>query len=177
MKRTVEYLGLASVMVLMLAAVLTYLAPHLGWRVDVVGSGSMAPTLHVGSLAVTRPVEAEAIAVGDIITFDPQGITLSANLITHRVIGIERNSPLRFRTRGDANEQADPFTVPARNLVGRVDFHAPYLGYVAQFLRTPWGFVFGLFVPGLMMTIMYIRSILQVLRTDREKKLAKVAPG
>ncbi len=177
MKRAVEYLGLASVILLMLAAVLTYWAPHFGWRVDVVGSGSMEPELKVGSLAITRPVKPEDIAVGDIITFSPRGVTLNENMVSHRVIGVNKNSPLYFETKGDANAQVDPFTVPARNLVGRVEFHAPYLGYVAQFLRTPWGFLSGLVVPGLIVIIMYIRSIRQVLRTDREKKLSKVAMG
>lgn len=177
MKRVVEYLGSILAILLILAAAFTYVAPHLGWRVDIVVSGSMEPELKVGSLAITHPVDPEDIAVGDIITFNPRGVTLNENMVSHRVVNVNRNSPLYFETKGDANAQVDPFTVPARNLVGRVDFHTPYLGYVAQFLRTTLGFVLGLVLPGLVVIFMYIRSVRQALRAEKEKKLSKAATG
>lgn len=161
MKKATEYLGFALVIVLMIAAVLTYLAPHLGWRVDAVVSGSMEPQLKVGSLVVTRPVKPEAITVGDIITFKPT--TIGKTPITHRVISIDRNSPLSFITKGDANGRHDPFSVPARNVVGKICFHVSYVGYVTEFLKTPWGFLVGLVIPALIVIAMYVRSIWQVL--------------
>ncbi len=157
MKRAVEYLSLALVMVLMSAAVLTYLAPHLGWRVDAVVSGSMEPCLKVGSLVVTRPVNPEAIIVGDIITFKPT--TIGETTITHRVISIGKASPLYFITKGDANGRHDPFSVPARNVAGKICFHVPYMGYFTEFLKTPWGFLLGLAIPALIVIAMYVRSI------------------
>lgn len=177
MKRVVECLALVLAIALMTAAVLTYLAPHLGWRVDVVCSGSMEPELRVGSLAVTRPIESQDILVGDIITFNPRGVTLGENLVSHRVIGIGRNSPLYFETKGDANDKADPFIVPARNLVGKVCFHTPYAGYVTAFLRTPWGFLLALVIPGLIVIAMYIRSIQRMLCSDKKAISSKVVKG
>jgi signal peptidase len=69
MKKAVGIFGLAVIILFMAAAVFTFLAPHFGWRVDTVFSGSMEPELKVGGVVVTRPVEAEDIKVGDIITF------------------------------------------------------------------------------------------------------------
>ncbi|GAI68238.1 unnamed protein product, partial [marine sediment metagenome] len=40
MKKAVGNFGLALIILLMTAAVLTFLAPHFGWRVDTVFSGS-----------------------------------------------------------------------------------------------------------------------------------------
>ncbi len=169
MKKTMEYLGFALVIVLMLASVLTYLAPHLGWRVDAVASGSMEPYLKVGSLVVTRPVDPEAIAVGDIITF--KAVTVGETLITHRVIGVEKGSLFYFITKGDANGRHDPFGVPARNVVGKVYFHLPYAGYVTEFLKTPWGFTLGLVIPALIVTAMYVRSIRQAFSKRKTGKV------
>jgi len=173
MKRAVEYLGYTIVVLLMVAAVLTYLAPHFGWQVDAVVSGSMEPQLMTGSMVVTRPVEPETIVTGDTITFRPT--TAGENLITHRVIGIGLNSPLYFQTKGDANDYPDPLIVPAQNLIGKICFHVPYVGYIIEFLKTPFGFGLGLVIPALIIIVVYIRSIWQVLNKDKKQSLNEIA--
>jgi len=177
MKKTAEYLSLGLAIVVMITAMLTYIAPHFGWRVDVVCSGSMEPELKAGSLVITRPVEPQEIVVGDIIAFSPKGVTLGENEVTHRVIGIEEASPLYFKTKGDANDNPDPFMVPARNLVGRICFKAHYVGYFTGFLRTPWGFLLALVIPGLIIITMYIKSIQRMLCKNREEKLERAGRG
>ncbi len=177
MKKTAEYLGLILAITIMTTAMLTYIAPHFGWRVDVVSSGSMEPELKAGSLVITRPVEPQEIVVGDIIAFSPKGVTLGENGVIHRVIGIEEASPLHFKTKGDANDNPDPFMVPARNLAGRIWFKVHYAGYFIGLLRTPWGFLFGLVIPGLIIITMYITSIQRMLRKNREEKLQRVGRG
>ena len=117
MKKAAGNIGLALAILLMVAAALTYLAPHLGWQINAVLSGSMEPQLKVGGLVITRPIEPEAIAVGDIIIYRP--IAAGENLISHRVVSMQRNSPLCFQTKGDANDDPDPLLVPAQNVVGR----------------------------------------------------------
>ena len=61
MKKAAENFGFAVIILLMTAAVLTFLAPRFGWSVDAVFSGSMEPELKVGAVVITRPVEAEEI--------------------------------------------------------------------------------------------------------------------
>ncbi len=167
MKKIAGNIGFALVILLMAAAALTYMAPHFGWRVDAVLSGSMEPQLKVGSLVITRPVEPEAIAVGDIIIFRP--VAVGENLISHRVIGVEEHSPLYFKTKGDASEDPDPFIIPARNVVGKICFTVPYLGFATQFLKTTAGFLFALGIPGAIIIAMYIRNIRQVCAEGREE--------
>jgi signal peptidase len=173
MKKAVEYLGFIIVVIIMVSAVLTYLAPHFGWRVDAVLSGSMEPQLKVGSLVVTRPVEPEEIEVGDIITFRPT--TVGENLISHRVVGIAGNSPLQFETMGDASDKPDPFTVPAQNLVGEICFHVPSVGYFTEFLKTPVGFLFGMVIPGLIIIALYISNIWRAITGDSKQRPEEVA--
>lgn len=182
MKKVASNIGLGLLALLMLLAVATFIAPQFGWRVDSVLSGSMEPALQVGGVVVTRPVEAEAIEEGDIITFySPLGEALTTHRVVARVAGVhdgERGSGLAvatpqeepsiyFRTKGDANEDEDPFIVPAQNVVGEVVFHLPYLGYVASFIQTRLGLLVTLFVPGLIIIILELRNIWQAL-TEKE---------
>ena len=161
MRKTLEYLSYAIVITLMMSALFIYMAPRYGWHVDAVLSGSMEPELKVGSLVITRPVEPETIVVGDIITFRPAAAGEST--ITHRVISIRVNSPPAFETKGDANANPDAFIVPSRKLVGKVIFETPYWGYFTEFLKTPFGFLFAIIVPGTIIITIYIVSLLRIL--------------
>jgi len=171
MKKAAENFGFAVIILLMAAAVLTFLAPYFGWRVDTVLSGSMEPGLKVGGVVITRPVEVEDIKVEDIITFYSP---LSEKLTSHRVIAVEDSSSFHFRTKGDANEDDDPFILlHAQNVVGKVCFHLPYLGYATQFVKTPLGLLLTLCIPGLVIIAMEIRNIWRVLT---EQKIERKYP-
>ncbi len=166
MKTAAWYLVLTTVILFMMVAVFIYVAPHINWHVNAVLTGSMAPEITVGSLVVTRPIEPEEVEVGDIITFRP--VSVGENWITHRVIGIGQSSTLYFETKGDANTRADPFTVPAQNLVGIVSFHTPYWGYFTEFLKTPFGFLFAVVIPGVVIITSYVLAILRALGNRQE---------
>ena len=85
-------------------------------------------------------------------------VVMDGKLITHRVVGIQEG-PLYFHTKGDANEDADPYLVPAQNVVGEVRFYVPLLGYVTDFIRSPLGFILLLGVPGLIIIGMEIMEL------------------
>ncbi len=171
MKKTAGYFGYGIVILLMAAAVFTFLAPHFGWRVDAVFSGSMEPELKVGGMVVTRPVAAQDIKAGDTITFYSP---LNNQLTSHRVIAVEDGSSPNFRTKGDANEDADPFIVPGENVMGKVCFHLPYFGYAAQFIKTPLGLLLTLCLPGLIIIILEIRNIWRVLAEQEMERKYKI---
>ncbi len=72
-------------------------------------TGSMAPAIPAGSVAVVREVPAREVAVGDVITVDRGASRLP---VTHRVTSVEegQNPGERIITmRGDANDADDPF--------------------------------------------------------------------
>ncbi|MEP6893214.1 MAG: signal peptidase I [Gaiellaceae bacterium] len=107
-----------------------------GYAPVVVYSGSMEPRIPVGSLAVTKPVPARSIKVGDVITFaDPY---VAHKLVTHRVVRIVKrpNRALAYRTKGDANAVRDPWLVQLPNRVGRFEFEVPFVGYGLVYART-----------------------------------------
>ncbi|MDD5082139.1 MAG: signal peptidase I, partial [Dehalococcoidales bacterium] len=117
----------------------------------------MEPQLMTGDMVVTGPVDPQAVVVGDIITFHHSGEVES--LISHRVMAIEPVSPPVFITKGDANEAADPFTTPARDVVGRISFHCPRLGNAVLFLKTVPGLMASLVIPGVVIIGICLNSI------------------
>ena len=156
--KVAEYVGIALVVVLMTAVVLALLAPRYGWRADTVLSGSMEPALPVGCVEVTRPVRLETIKTGDIITFRSP---TNGELMSHRVIAVEDGESLQFRIKGDANEDSDPFAVPAENVVGRVWFRISHVGYVVEYLKTPIGFIL-LGICGMVLILAEMSTMLEV---------------
>ena len=131
MRTTVTLLaGVIVVTVLAYAALLV-----AGFRPVAVYSGSMVPTLRIGSVAVDRPVAASSVRVGDVITFsDPQ---VPGRLVTHRVVRIfHTKNGTAYRTKGDANSSRDPWTIRLPDRVGRVEFSVPGVGYVLWYAHT-----------------------------------------
>jgi signal peptidase len=156
MRRFGNVLGWILVILLMSAVAFTFWGPRFGWEVDVVLSGSMEPQLHTGGLVVTRPAKPENIVPGDIITFYAP---VTHKVTTHRVIEIENSPTLAFRTKGDANEEADPSPVPAGSVRGVVCFSIPGIGYFTRFVKTLPGLLLCLCLPGLVIIITEVRNI------------------
>lgn len=100
-------------------------------------SGSMAPDMRRGDIAIVVPVAAEAVRPGDVILFDhPQ---IPDRPVIHRVIEvIDDTDGLRYRTRGDANPAPDPWEVnsQARGEMHRRVWTIPMVGLVLLWART-----------------------------------------
>jgi signal peptidase len=98
-----------------------------GWRPVVLVSGSMAPGMPVGTLVVTRPVPAEAVGVGDVVTVPLPG---SATPVTHRVAALRTSADGRVLAtlRGDANAADDPDEYALPDRTRRAAVHVPRVG-------------------------------------------------
>lgn len=171
MKRAAENLGLLFMIGLMIACLLTFLAPHFGWSADVVYSGSMEPELKVGSVVITRPVKPEEIKPGDVVTFYSP---LNGQLTSHRVVAVEQGSELRIVTKGDANGQVDPFVLPPESVVGKVCLAVPYFGYFALFVKTPLGLLLAFCLPGLVIIVLELRNLWRVLNGEEIERKYRV---
>jgi putative transposase len=156
--RSMEWVLVAVPILLVALVSLILVAPYFGWRVDTVGSGGMEPGLKVGSVVVTRPVQAEEISVGDVITFRSP---TSGEITSRRVSAVEDGPS--FRTESIANGNADAFVTPAQGVIGRVCFHVPFAGYAIQYLMAPicllllFVFGFSIVVAGLASTMLQLR--------------------
>jgi signal peptidase len=107
-----------------------------GLQLLAVMSGSMEPAIHVGGIVGVRPVPVSELRVGDIITFVNQS---SPDIpITHRIVALDnRGGQTVITTKGDANDAVDAITTTPTRAVGRVEFTAPWLGYLMVWLASP----------------------------------------
>lgn len=123
--------GAAVLAVVAYAALLT-----VGLRPVAVYSGSMEPSVGTGSLAIERRVPAGSVRVGDVITFgNPHR---PGTLVTHRVVEKlrARDGRVGYRTKGDANDHRDPWTIELPATVGKVERSIPYAGYALVYAQT-----------------------------------------
>lgn len=99
-----------------------------GFEALVVQSGSMEPRIPVGSLAVAdMHCDYGSIEKGDIIIFQA-----GEGRVMHRVYAVTEEG---LETKGDANQAMDGVTTTHRNFRGRVVFHVPFLGLMAEGMR------------------------------------------
>ena len=154
-KTIVTLLGALVVVVLLVST----LGPRvLPYRTFTVLSGSMEPTIPVGSLIVDRPVDASELAAGDVVTFHPPGH--GDKLVSHRVVRVEETDKGRFLvTRGDANGVNDDWRIPAEGPGLKYAMHVPYLGYIVGGLLTPFGRLVALTLASLWLGGMLLWSI------------------
>lgn len=108
-----------------------------GFSAIVFKTGSMAPTLPTGSIALERPIAAADITKGDVVTVPVPGQALP---VTHRVVRVAADPGFPNRRiltlKGDANLTADqtPYTVSSAKLVM---VGMPVGGTILSLLRTP----------------------------------------
>jgi signal peptidase len=103
-----------------------------GYRSLTVISGSMVPTLGVGSVVIDEVISPAEARPGDIVTFkDP----LHPRQLTHRLQKVRVEGDTYYMTTlGDANDVPEHWTVPRTAHLGRVVAHLPKLGYARAWL-------------------------------------------
>src|SRR3954451_5843964 len=108
-----------------------------GWQRYVIVSGSMTGTYDRGSLVLDEVVPVASLKRGDVITYRPPAASGVEHLVTHRIYAIGRgpHGERVFRTKGDANPVADPWTFTLGGpRQARVRFGVPYAGFAVAAL-------------------------------------------
>lgn len=158
--------GVTTVLVVLivLLAVALWGVQLFGVQVLVVQSGSMEPEYPTGSVVYVTPAAPEELALRDVVTFRVG----SHSLGTHRIIEIlEEDGKTLYRTKGDANDQADGL-ISADDIVGKVRFSIPLLGYLVAYIQKPPGMYVAIAVAACILLLMVLPDLL-----FDEKKSAK----
>ena len=139
MKRIISIFTTSLTVTAILFAVLLVGVRLFGLSPYTVLSGSMEPNYHVGSLVYVVKVDPVDLRERDTITYVIDGGTV----VTHRIQRViyDENDPnaVSFITKGDNNSVEDGTPVQSQNVLGKVVFSIPYLGYVAYFVQNPPG--------------------------------------
>jgi signal peptidase len=161
-RRVVDLGLLALIVVVLVTVVFAKGAPLVGRQSIVIGGGSMEPTMPLGSAIIVAPVDASALAIGDVVSMQ---VGQNHATYTHRIIDlVDRADGRWIRTKGDANAEPDPTLVPVSAVIGRVELTVPLLGYLLALLSLPVGVIFIL---GLAATLLAIAWLLESLEPDR----------
>lgn len=129
---TVQVVAWLLVAACALAIAMAVLVPRLiGAESFTVVSGSMEPTIPVGSIVVAQPPRDGQIHFDDVVTYQLE--SGKPQTVTHRVVAVDIiDGGVRYRTQGDANNAMDPEPVRPEQIRGTVIYHLPYLGYIGS---------------------------------------------
>lgn len=113
-------------------------AKILGFKPYAILSNSMKPVFERGDLIVIGKSKPEQLKVGDIIAFENNnGIE-----VVHRLVEINEDfSKYYFKTKADANDYRDYWTISGNQVYGKHLFTLKYLGHIFLFLRSKYGIV------------------------------------
>ena len=136
------------------------------YKLMIVQSGSMEPAIKMGSIVVVKP--ASEYKVGDIITFGP--VTKTKAPTSHRIYDIKvvDGNPV-YITKGDANNAPDQREITKREIIGKVLFDVPYLGFAVEFAKKPLGFALIIIIPAAIIIFDEIKNIFQEMKIKKQK--------
>lgn len=87
--------------------------------------------------------------------------------VTHRILEVQSKNPGKFVTKGDANDTADAEIITEEKIIGKVVGVIPKFGFVIQFIKSPWGFIFCIITPTVLILYDEVRSLVQALRKNK----------
>jgi len=117
--------------ILFFALILFILLHLLGFKSVAVLTDSMEPMISPFSLAIVSP-ESD-IKIGDVILYEVE-LSKKKYKVLHRVIDIkEKKGQIVYITKGDNRRYVDAWYVSRENIIGKLLFSLPYLGYVSYY--------------------------------------------
>jgi len=137
------------------------------YKIMVVQSGSMEPTIKMGSLVIVKP-ESD-YKIGNVITFGP--VTKTKAPTSHRIYDIKViNGEPVYVTKGDANNAPDTTEIQKKDIIGKVLFSVPYIGYAVNFAKKPLGFGLIIIVPAALIIFDEVKNIFQEIKTKKQRE-------
>lgn len=135
MKKIIKTIYSAFLYFICGAAVISLLLFFSGIRPYVVMTPSMEPEFEVGSLCIVNHNEKyENIKKDDVIIFKLSDTAY----VTHRAVEITDDGII---TQGDNNKIVDEKKVTSQNYCGKVIFNIPKIGYVFDYVKSPYGII------------------------------------
>ena len=137
--------------------------------VYVIISPSMVPNINVYDAVVTMRVPTEKIEMYDVITFLSKDIDTHGTPITHRVVGIveTEDGKIGYRTKGDNNNAEDNALIMEDEVIGKVLFRIPMIGYVRTFITSRIGWLLIVVLPCVGIIIYDIGKLIGLVKNSK----------
>lgn len=139
----------------------------VGIDVLTVLSPSMEPKYPTGSLIYLVDVDPAKLEVEDVITYRISENTTATHRIKEIIPDESDPSIVRFRTKGDNNDNYDGKLVGFEQVEGKVIFCIPLLGYLAMYIQSPSGLYVAI---GTALVIIFFVMIVDTVTDDKRIK-------
>ncbi len=142
-----------------------------GFMMFRVVTGSMEPSIPVGSLLLTKETDIGNIEEGDIVCFRTQISEIWGKIVTHRVVEViePEQGRILLETKGDANPVADSYYVDESNLLGKVIWHTgdgSMFADIISLFTNEIGFLGFIALPSLLLAGLILRNTVENIRQD-----------
>ena len=124
MAKVLNFIGTAIIIIVIVLCLSLIVPKVFGISSYTVLTGSMEPSVPVGSVVYAKAVVPSTLETGDIAVFYDGRSDLP---VTHRVVE-NQTEESQLITKGDANDSADLAPIPYQNILGKVVLHLPVLG-------------------------------------------------
>ena len=176
LKVLVNILLVVFFLVALFTGLSSYSTP-ISWKLFIVQSGSMNPSIETGSLVITAPKD--KYEKNDVITYKTGvGVNMKAKdaTITHRIIDIKRadDDSSLYITKGDNNSNIDSDPVTLIQIIGKVTLVIPFLGYILSFAKTQVGLILLIVIPATLIIYSEILNIKKEIKKLLIKKKEKL---
>jgi signal peptidase len=163
--KVIYYVVIAFIVAVALLLIVSILPITGNYKIMTVISGSMEPSIKMGSVVMVKPVA--DYKIGDVITFGPYSKTKAPT--THRIqdIKIVDSQPV-YITKGDVNNAPDAREIKKSDIVGKVLFDVPYLGYAVDFAKKPLGFALLIIIPALVIIGDEVKKIINEVKSKKK---------
>lgn len=119
--------------IILVLIIMVMLVAGIGnYQLVAIGSGSMEPVIYRGDAVLFKKTNNyDNIKIGTVLAYKKEGV-----LITHRVVGINKNNgSYVFKTKGDNNLEIDNYDIFQNEVVGEVIYNIKYIGYPTIWLN------------------------------------------
>ena len=130
-------------------------------------SPSMEPKYPTGSLIYLVDVDPAKLEVEDVITYRISEKTTATHRIKEIIPDEDDPSIVRFRTKGDNNDDYDGSLVEFEQVEGKVIFCIPLLGHLAMYIQRPPGLYVAI---GTALAIIFFVMVVDTVTDDKKSK-------
>lgn len=165
--KIIYYVFLTAIGLIALLLVISAFPITGNFKILTVLSGSMEPSIKTGSIVAVKP--ADDYKIGDVITFGE--ISKTQTSITHRIyeMKVVGSEPI-YITKGDANNAPDIREIAKKDILGKVLFVMPYLGYAVAAAKKPLGFILIIIAPAVLIIFDEIKKIYAEIKKKKKVK-------
>ena len=131
-KQKIKEIIISIILCIIVALIVMLVSCRFRFGALTIGSGSMTGTINKGDIIIYEKYkENENVKTGDIIVFTSDDTRIVHRVTEQRNLGDE----IRYYTKGDANEQEDQGYRLRTDVVGKVKFRIPYIGYLTLLIN------------------------------------------